>query len=268
MYYSHWGLTRSPFAGGGSALFYRGESQAEALARLRYAVDEGRQAILVGPPGVGRTTLIAEFAGARRRQGGSAALVNVASVSPRELLWKISAEASLGPRPEDDVLRLIRRLEDVAAASVINRERLPLFLDDMDLAGPDARLQLMRLWQLSGRNGRWATFVFVASDDGAPRLGAELLEAVELRIELEPWSEADMVGYIQHALVAAGRDEPAFDDEALSIMYSLTGGIPRRVNRLADHALLGAAAEGSDAVNAAMIEAAHESLGWTATTTS
>ncbi len=55
-----------------------------------------------------------------------------------------------------------------------------------------------------------------------------------------------------------------FDDEALSALFHLTDGVPRQVNRLADHALLGAAAEGQDAVDAGMLELAHESLAWTA----
>jgi type II secretory pathway predicted ATPase ExeA len=99
----------------------------------------------------------------------------------------------------------------------------------------------------------------------AGRLGDELLEAADLRIDLEPWSEADAVGYVQHALVEAGADRPIFEDEALAALYALSDGIPRRVIRLADHALLGAAGDGQDMVDAAMVEAAHDALSWTAT---
>ena len=67
---------------------------------------------------------------------------------------------------------------------------------------------------------------------------------VDLRIDLEPWTASECVGYVQHALLESGCDQPAFDDEALETLASLSGGVPRRLNRLADHALLAAAAEG------------------------
>jgi general secretion pathway protein A len=127
------------------------------------------------------------------------------------------------------------------------------------------RLQRLRLLSLGGQASRWLTLVLIATPRGTQRLGEELLEAFDLRIDLEPWTEADMIGYLQHALIEAGGDRPIFDDEALSALHGLTGGIPRKVNRLADHALLGAAAEGCEMVDAAMVEAAHDALSWTAT---
>jgi general secretion pathway protein A len=89
-----------------------------------------------------------------------------------------------------------------------------------------------------------------------------LLDAVDLRIDLEPWSEGETVGYVQHALVEAGCDRPIFGDEALSALFHLSDGVPRRVNRLADQALLGAAAEGLEQVTAAIVESAHDAVGW------
>jgi type II secretory pathway predicted ATPase ExeA len=245
-------------------LFYRGESQAEAVARLRYAAEENRHALLVGERGVGKSALLAEFAAERRQAGQGVALVNLAGKSPREFLWHIAAELSLAPRPDDDAVRLFRRLEDFAAAAVLQSAPALLLFDDAAQAGPDLRMQLTRLGSLSRFSGRWATFVIAGNERLADQLGDALLDTIDLRVDLEPWTEADMVGYIQHALVAAGREEPAFDDEALSVMHMLTGGNPRYVNRLADHALLGAAAEDCELVEAAIVEAAHEALGWTA----
>ena len=46
---------------------------------------------------------------------------------------------------------------------------------------------------------------------------------------------------------------------------TLSGGVPRHVNRLADHALLAAAAAGLEVVDAATIEQAHDALSWLAT---
>ena len=263
MYHAHWGLSRSPFAGGGTPLFYKGESQAEALARLRYVAEHRRHGLLLGERGVGKSLVTRQFADQRRREGLGCVAIGMAGLTTRELLWQIAAGLSLAPRPDDDAVRLFRRLNDYAAAAGWRNATALLLLDDADQAGPDVRTQLLRLLNLGGQ-GPWLTLVITANAKNSQRLGEDLVDVMDLRIDLEPWSEADMVGYVQHALVEAGGDRPVFEDEALSALYALTDGIPRKVNRLADHALLGAAADGHEMVDAAMMEAAHDALSWTA----
>jgi type II secretory pathway predicted ATPase ExeA len=264
MYHAHWGLARSPFAGGATPPLYLGESQTEALARLRYVAEHRRHALLVGERGVGKTLLARDFAPGRCREGAEVLHIGLAGLSARELLWQVAAGLAIAPRPDDDAIKLFRRLADHVASSRCRTAGATLLLDDADQAGPDVRTQLLRLRSLGGSPPGLA-LVMIASPRGVPRLGEELLDAADLRIDLEPWHEADTIGYVQHALVDAGADRPIFEDEALSALFALTDGVPRRVNRLADHALLGAAADEREMVDAAMIEAAHDALSWTTT---
>jgi type II secretory pathway predicted ATPase ExeA len=262
MYHTHWGLSRSPFVGGASPHFYQGESQTEALARLRYAAQERRHSVLLGERGAGKSLLLQKFNAERRDHARPTIILSLAGLSQRELWWNITAGLSLAPRAEEDGLRLFRRLADAAESSGYAPSAV-LLLDDAEQAGADVRTQLLRLLGLG--HAAWLTVVFTAGLRTVCRLGDELLDVADLRIDLEPWSESDAIGYLQHALVEAGADRPIFEDEALAAIYALTDGIPRRVNRLADHSLLGAAAEGHDMVDAAMVEAAHDAVSWTIT---
>ena len=268
MYLEHWGLERSPFAPGPTPPFYyEGESQAEAAARLRFVARQGRRlALLTGVRGAGKSLSLARFANECRREGRSVVAVGLAGLTVRELLWQVNAQLALGPQPSEDAVALFRRfagsVESPASASAAGGTLV--LLDDADQAGPDVRSQLVRLLNI-GRGRSCLTLVLAAAPDGLARLGGELLDATDLCIELEPWSDADTIGYIQHALLEAGCDRPAFDDEALAVLATLSGGVPRHVNRLADHALLAAAAAGLEAVDAGTIEATHDSLSWLAT---
>jgi type II secretory pathway predicted ATPase ExeA len=256
MYLAHWGLERSPFAAGAAApSFYEGESQAEALARLR------RLAIIVGAPGVGKSLLARRFAHECRREGRSAALVGLTGLSGRELLWQIAAQLALGPRPTDDAASLLGRIAAEVDSLRWQGASAAILLDDAEQAGPDLQLLLARLLALGGDDPR-LTLVLTTTPADVWRLGRELLDAADMRIDLEPWTDVETVGYVQHALVEAGCDRPAFDDEALAVLSTLTGGVPRAVTRLADHALLAAAAEGRETVDAAIIEAAHDAVRW------
>lgn len=262
MYQAHWGLRRSPFAGRQTPLFYEGESQTEAMARLRFSVAERRNALLIGPRGAGKSLALAHFTTPCRRSGRDVAAVNLAGISPRELLWRLAGQLSLAPGPNEDAVRLFRRLADYAAAAPWRGATAVLLLDDADQAGPDVQSAVVRLLASGDGRAAWATTVLAAAPEQATRLNAALLDAVDLRIDLGPWTEAETIGYVQHALLDAGCERPIFEDEAVAVLYVLSEGLPRQVNRLADRALLAAAAEGIDMIDAGIVEAAHESIEW------
>ena len=264
MYLTHWHLERPPFtAGVDPAAYYEGAPQVEALARLRFLVGQRRQfAVLLGERGSGKSLSLAVFAEECRAAGRIVAPLNLAALAPGELLWQIASGLAIGPRAGEDSSRAFRRLADWARSRPADAPPVVLLADDADQAGPDVLAQLVRLSRAAGRP--WLSSVLVATPARVKRLGDALLEAVDLRIDLEPWDDDDAAGYVQFALLEAGCDRPLFDDEAISVLHALSGGNPRRINRLADYALLGAAAEGLEQVDAGTVEAAHDALGWTA----
>jgi general secretion pathway protein A len=84
----------------------------------------------------------------------------------------------------------------------------------------------------------------------------------DLRIDVLPWTIEDTIGYLQTALVEAGRLEPLFDDGALEALHELAVGVPRQVTKLADYALLAGAAAGVETIDAGIVEAASEEIAW------
>lgn len=264
MYLAHWNLQQAPFAAGvDPAAFYEGAPQVEALARLRFLAVQRRQfGVLLGVRGVGKSLLAAVFAEQCRAAGRTVLELNLAALSANELLWNVAAQLAIGPRPGQDAATAFRRVVDWAQSRPDDQPPVLLLADDADQAGPDVLAQLARLSRAT--HDPWLTTVLTATPARASRLGEALLESVDLRIDLEPWDEDDAAGYVQFALLEAGCERPVFHEEALSVLHVLSGGNPRRINRLADYALLGAAAEGLDQVDAGTVEAAHDALGWTA----
>ena len=63
-----------------------------------------------------------------------------------------------------------------------------------------------------------------------------------------------------HRLETAGRTERIFEDDALAVIFELSGGVPRRINRLCDLALLVGYADELKTLSAAEIEAVGEEL--------
>jgi type II secretory pathway predicted ATPase ExeA len=139
-----------------------------------------------------------------------------------------------------------------------------LLVDEAGLAGPDVLTQLARLTRLdTAAAARW-TIVLAAEPEQAARWSATIRDLVDLRIEMVAWSAEETVGYVQMALVEAGRIEPLFDEDALAAIYRLTRGVARQVARLAGFALLAGAGARQTTIDAATVEAAYEEISWPA----
>ena len=259
-YCTHWGLQRAPFTSGVKpAFFHETPNNIEAEARLRFLANGSRQAgLLLGERGAGKTLLTRRFAQSLRNQNRLVGLVDAAGLSSLELLWHAASAFAIGPRPAESTIELYRRVSDFALTRPDGSPAI-LVVDNADQAGPDLQTQLVRLLRLPTAI-HWLSLVMVAETREASRLQESLLESVDLRIDLDAWTEQETVGYLQMALFEAGCDRPAFDEEALGAIHALAEGIPRRVNRLAEQALIAGAAAQVEQVAMETVEASFASL--------
>ena len=255
-----WGLEKSPFANGlETRLFYEGAAHREALARLRFLRANRRLGLVLGEPGTGKSLVLKVYCRECRKQGLAVASINLCGLSAREFYWQLGSQLAAAVRVEDDLVRLFRQVSDRIHANRVQSLPTVVLVDDVHEAGPDLLAQLMRLAQLDAAHGA-PTLVLATRTAQASRLGEQLLELVDLRIDLEPWDELDTVGYLQLALVEAGCERPLFDDDSLTEIHRLTGGVPRHVNRLAEHALWLGAANAPEIIDTTTIRAAHAEL--------
>lgn len=262
----HWGLESWPFRSAPEAdQLYPTAGHNEALARIDYLVEGRRRlGVLLGEAGVGKSLLLRAGARQLARQGRAAVLVDALGVTPRELLWQIAAGLGAAPREDADPARLWRLVADRIVENRTQQIHTVLLVDDAHAAGPDVITQFVRLARLdSAPSARW-TIVLAAEPGQAACWNESLRDLVDLRIDLSPWCAEETIGYVQTALVEAGRFEPLFDDDALTALHELTRGVPRSVARLADFALLAGAAAGLDTIDAATVEAANDEIAWPA----
>jgi general secretion pathway protein A len=262
----HWGLDRWPFRSVPRAdQLYPTAAFNEALARIDYLV-EGRRRLgaLIGEQGVGKSLLLQAAARQLARQGRAVVLVDATGISSRELAWQVAGGLGAAPSEESDTQRLWRQIADRIVENRLQNVHTVLLVDEAGPAGPDLLTQFARLSRIDASPlARW-TIALTAEPEQTTIWNATLRNLVDLRIDLVAWSAEDTTGYVQMALVEAGRTDPLFDDGALSALHTLTGGVPRQVARLADFALLAGAGAGLTTIDAATVEAAHEEISWPA----
>ena len=263
---AHWGLERWPFCQVlDAARFYPTPAGNEALARIEHLVESRRRlGVLLGESGVGKSVLL-QAAGRRLvRQSAVVAMIDAEALSAREMLWQIAASLAGAPAEDADASRLWRLVADRVLENRLQQIATVLLVDNAGQAGPDVITQWMRLARLEATpSSRW-TMVMAAEPAQAARWPQTLRDLVDLRIDLHCWEHEDTVGYVQTALVESGRLEPLFDEAALALLHERTEGVPRRVARLADYALMAGAAAGLSLIDCATLDGANQELAWPA----
>ena len=258
MYLAHWGIEQSPFqAGPAAAGFYASPTHDEALARLDYLVTAGRRlGVLLGSGGTGKTITLEAATRQFRQTGKCAVMLDAFGLQAREFYWQLATGLGAAAQPGDDVPRLWQRIAGRLGENRLQKIDTVLLVDDAHHASPEVLTQITRLARIDSSTTGW-TIVLAAHPANASQWPDTLRHLIDLRIDLVPWEAADTVGFIQTALIEAGRFEPAFSDDALAALHELAGGVPRQVGRLANFAMLAGAAAGVDIIDAETVRNAH-----------
>lgn len=259
MYQAYWGLSRLPFSDEAARRSLAASPvHAEALARLEFLVEQhSRLGLLLGPAGSGKSLVLAESARRIARTGAALACVPAAAAEERQLLdalaigWNVQ---ETGDNCSTHWRAVLDRLEELRLESI----PAVALLDDLDRAGAAAIAIVERLMSLSDVP---LTLIAAARPATANRLGGRLLEQADLRIDLSPWTEDETRDYLQTSLIEAGRQQAVFNPAAIRRLFELSGGAPRRVNQLAQLALLAGAGQQLVQVDADTLDAVQEELG-------
>lgn len=267
MYEAYWQLTHKPFEpGSDSRFYYPGEGHQAALLKLRYAL-ENRQgvALLTGAGGSGKTLLAQTLE--RNLPESCSPLVRL--VFPQMptgdllayLAEELGAGSASGGRPT--IEESVRRLQTFLAINASRDKHAVVVIDEAHLLDDWRTLEALRLLLNFETDGKpQLTFLLV----GQPSLLTlverlpQLDERLSARCLLKPLDLEESVSYVSHRLAAAGAARAIFDNEALEALHEASLGIPRRINRLADLALLIGFADELPCIGRAQIEAVQQEL--------
>jgi type II secretory pathway predicted ATPase ExeA len=226
------------------------------LARLDF-LRENRcpLGLLLGPAGSGKSAVLAEYAERAARGGALVASANAAAADELHVL--VSLAVGLLTDSQGDARQLWQRLADRAEEMKLEGLTALVLLDDLDRAAPGTLSLVKRLLALPNEP---LTIVASARPETVGRLGLRLLEQTALRIDLAPWTQTETREYLDTSLTRAGRVQPAFAEAGAQRLFELSGGAPRRVNQLAQLALLAGAGQKLSLIDAETIDAVQEEL--------
>lgn len=265
MYTQYWNLSTKPFENSlDSRFYYPGEAHQGAMLKLRYAVDNRRgAALLAGAAGLGKTLLIQTLA--RQLEETCSPIVHVVFPQmPADQLVAYLADELAGPQDGNTSLQhSIRRLQRALMSNSEAGRHAIVIIDEAHLLDDSASLETMRLLlNFEHRSKPALTLLLVGHPSLLPTLDRtpELDERIGVKCLLRRFSLDETVSYATHRLNAAGATRPIFESGALEAVHHLSHGVPRRINRLCDLALLIGFAEERGTLGASQIEAVADEL--------
>ena len=249
MYESHWGLTEKPFQNTlDSRFFYYTPQHKDAIMKLNYCIQDGMGAgLLTGVFGCGKTfiaqTIINQLNPARFK------IVFISHPPATSIDLLISICSELGDR------EILSKAKESSFAESIVWDSLKTQISNNHLNGKDTLIiideahiindanifeTIRLLLNLQAKNKFLITLILIGQPELAEKI--ENIKPLEQRIAVKSsighLTEGETENYIAHRLKVAGRLEPIFTKETIGFIYESTGGIPRRINRLCDLALL------------------------------
>jgi type II secretory pathway predicted ATPase ExeA len=261
------GLSRDPFSNETvPPVFVEGAAHDSAQKRLVHALSQRRSlTLLLGEPGTGKSLLLRRLLDALEEELFHVSLlVPVRGVASAQWILSRLAQQLEVESPASERGALLGQVYEKLAIVREDGRHAVLLLDEAQvLAQAGVLPELRGLLNLEYEDRRLLSLVLVgpAELDRAVAADASLAGRVEARVQLRPLDANGAARYVAARVRAAQGDPGIFRKEALRALAELSGGVPRALNTLADHALFEAHLAEKDAIELAHVEAAARELG-------
>ncbi|GIL06042.1 MAG: ATPase AAA [Betaproteobacteria bacterium] len=266
MYARYFGLKQPPFSIAPDPRYlFMSERHREALAHLLYGVRGGGGFVLLtGEVGTGKTTVCRCFLEQIPKRCNVAYIFNP-KLTVEELLRTVCTEFRIPYEHVGPGVPTVKDYVDALNEFLLRTHAVGqnnvLIIDEAQNLSADVLEQLRLLTNLETNERKLLQIILI----GQPELRAllarpelqQLAQRVIARYHLGALSDAETTQYVRHRLAVAGLTQALpFDAAALRRLVHYSRGVPRRINLLADRALLGAYAKGQAVVDRRIMEAA------------
>ncbi len=265
MYNNYFTFSCSPFESTLDQRFlFMSECHEEVIAALLYFARAKKSfALVCGDVGTGKTMIVHHFLG-KLPATVLPILVPYPDVEYVEILRYIARDLGIGAK-DKDLLELSDEVKAQLARASAEGKQVVLIIDEAHLL-PVASLENIRLLsniELSKK--KLLQIVLIGQNELATKLRKPELRQLRQRININrilcPMNPAETISYINHRLKIAGSSFYAcFEPGCGKLIYELTAGVPRSINRLCDTALLICMTHKSEKVTRKILKKARAAL--------
>jgi general secretion pathway protein A len=264
MYIDHFGLTTKPFQiTSDPAFLWLGEKHKEALATLSYGIQENRGFLLLtGEVGTGKTVVVNKLISLLDNQ------TIVATLSDPDLtsmdFYRLLADSLKISRPFQSKAEFLIQFRAFLHQCYADQKQVLLIVDESQRLKHLLMEEIRVLSNIDLQDRKLINIFFV----GQPEFNHMLLtpenralsQRITVRYNIEVLDQQETHDYVNYRLRVAGSKKPIFKITALDEIFIFSGGIPRLINIISDHALLTAFSKNLKQIDAHIIRECAEEL--------
>jgi len=262
MYFEHFGLTEAPFRiTPHTEFFFAGANRGATLEALLYAVTHDEGIVKVsGEVGSGKTMLCRVL---MERLPPHVVIIYLAnpSLSRDDIVFAIADELELGVPENSRPSAVVRALQGRLIELYAGGKQVVVLIDEAHAMPKETLEEIRLLSNLESRQHKLLQLVMF----GQPELDAvlarpdmrQLKERITQNFHLEPLRRDDIAEYLDFRMRTAGyKGPPVFAPDAVKLIAKASQGLTRRINILADKALLAAYAANGHQITPEQVTAA------------
>ena len=254
MYKQHFGLREKPFSLLPDPSFlYFSEKHKSAFSILEYGLlEQTGITVVTGEVGSGKTTLINHLISRVSLDELAIGVVNNTNQLMGTLQQVIALAFNIDHEGLDGVA-LLKVLQDYFIEEYAAGRRVVLIVDESQNLKEDALEELRMLTNINAGKDQLLQLMLVGQPELLTVLKQQSMwqfaQRVNSEYHLGAMSGKESAIYIHYRTRRAGARQYLFDKVATTLIYYLSGGIPRLINSLCDNALVHAYAVDAKVVN-------------------
>ncbi|BBC72975.1 general secretion pathway protein [Altererythrobacter sp. B11] len=260
MFDDFYGLTGKPFQlTPDPAFYFRSITHRKALSYLGYGLAQGEGFIVItGEVGAGKSTLVAHLVDTIDPRQLTVGQIVTSKLDEEEIVHVVAQAFGLDIAGHDKATAL-GAIEAFLHEEAREGRRCLLIVDESQNLAVAAleELRMLSNFQL-GNHPLLQTLLLGQPEFRTVLQGHESLEQLRQRViaahHLTPMEPAEIEPYVIHRLEKVGwNGTPAFDPQVFADLHAASGGVPRRVNQIANRLLLLGAVEQRNRIDGAML---------------
>ncbi len=262
MYLEHYGLAEAPFRiTPHTDFFFAGANRGTTLEALVYAITHDEGIVKVsGEVGSGKTMLCRVL---MERLPDNVVIVYLAnpSLSRDDILYALADELGIAVPDHGRASAVLRLLQEKLVALYAEGKQVVVLIDEAHAMPKETLEEIRLLSNLESSRHKLLQLVLFGQPEINDTLARpdmrQLRERITHNFNLEPLVRDDIAQYLDFRMRAAGYRGPSvFAPAAVKLIADVSLGLTRRINILADKALLASFAAGGHQVGLKEVKAA------------
>lgn len=236
MYKAFYGFNKTPFAKNiDTPNLFMHENLRELESRLEYMKKAKGLMLVSGPSGSGKTSGVRRFVNCLPVNSFVPIYIPLATVSVKDFYDQLNTK--LGGAKYYAKSQVFKSIQERIMNYTVNMNKIPVIvIDEAHLLKNDNFFELQIILNFEMDSLDPALFILVAQDHLNERLKRKFLDSFNQRINMKFYfqalSKAETEEFIVHNIKLVGGSPDIFPKNACKAIYTITGGIIRKVGKL------------------------------------